>query len=122
MSKRPRRVLVCGSRDWTDEAAIRRVLSELAPGSVVIHGAYRGADTIADRVARSLGLTVDPYPADWSRGPSGGPRRNALMLAKGRPEVIYAFHFGGDGTADMLRRGRRAGIPIIEERRKRGEA
>ena len=105
----PIRVLVCGSRDWRDEEWIRRVLSLLAPGSVVIHGGARGADSIAGRIAKELGLEVEVYPADWTKyGRGAGPRRNEEMLREGRPEWVYAFDLGTPGTADMLRRAKAA--------------
>jgi hypothetical protein len=43
-------------------------------------------------------------------------RRNARMLRQGRPELVIAFT--GDlarsrGTADMVRRARTAGLPVL---------
>lgn len=69
------RVLICGDRDWSDVEAIRNRLVELPPGSTVIHGAARGADSIAGRLAESMGFEViaasvwafgraDPQPED----------------------------------------------------------
>lgn len=92
-------VLVTGSREWTDRAAIRAALLQvplrwqIRPGAVVVrHGAqgiYRtrngtrelvkGADMMADEEATALGMRTDPMPADWN-GPCRlachhGPRR-----------------------------------------------
>lgn len=84
------KLLVCGSRDWTDRETIRAWLRKFPKGSTVIHGdcgdtdasgrAFRGADKIAGEEADGLGFTVRAYPADWSIGPSAGPLRNQRML------------------------------------------
>lgn len=44
---------------------------------------------------------------------SAGPKRNQRMLDKGKPDLVLAFP-GGDGTADMVRKAKSAGVPIIE--------
>mgnify|MGYP001570460813 CR=1 FL=1 len=111
------RVLVCGSRDWTDPEPILRELRALPPGEVVvIHGAAQGADTIAGVAARHLQFRVEVYPADWKRyGRAAGPIRNRQMLLVGRPDVVLAFHRDIDassGTKDMVRQARRAGVPV----------
>jgi len=115
------RVLVCGDRNWTDVDAIHNRLFLVAldtpPSKItVIHGAARGADQIAHRVARELGCAVMPFPADWVRyGRAAGPVRNRQMLVEGRPDRVLAFHNNlseSRGTADMVRRARKAGIPV----------
>lgn len=96
------RILVTGSRRWTDRAMIRRALErefECVAGYVelseitVVHGAqgvYKrdengvlkldcGADMMADEEAKALGMCTHPIPADWE-GPcdascNHGPRR-----------------------------------------------
>lgn len=110
------RVLVCGSRDWTDKAAIEKELRLLPAGSVVIHGDCRGADRIAGQIAQSLGLEVEAFPADWeTHGKAAGPLRNRQMLAEGRPDTVLAFHEhleASRGTADMVKKARAARIQV----------
>jgi len=48
------RIIVCGSRNWTNYSIIYRELSKLPGNTVIIHGAARGADTIAGSIARHL--------------------------------------------------------------------
>lgn len=93
------RVLVTGSRDWADEAAVENALDAVIYASdvasneevVVVHGACpTGADAIADRLAREAGCRVEPYPADWSRGRRAGPERNRVMVEAGA-DVCVAF-------------------------------
>ena len=44
------KVLVCGSRKWLEQKPIERELRKLPPGTIVVHGACRGADNIAGYV------------------------------------------------------------------------
>jgi len=50
------RVLICGSRDWRDAERLAQVLDSLPSGSVVIHGAGRGAEKLAAELAAAHGL------------------------------------------------------------------
>ena len=119
------RVLVCGGRDYADRTRLfhfmDRVLETIGGTGenprrdvVIIHGAARGADLLADDYGRERELRVIRYPADWrNHGRSAGPIRNKLMLTDGQPHVIIAFE-GGKGTADMIRQGKKAGVPVYE--------
>ena len=110
------RLLVCGDRNWSDRKLIAAMLALEAP-EVVIHGGCRGADLMAGEVARSLGLAIEEYPAQWHRyGRGAGPVRNQQMLDEGQPDRVLAFHSDlsrSRGTADMVRRARAAGIPVV---------
>jgi hypothetical protein len=111
-------VLVCGDRRWDDADAIRRALMDLHnPGiALLVHGGCRGADTLADEVAVSLGIPVRVFPAEWGRyGRAAGPIRNRRMLEHTRPDLVLAFHpdlSRSKGTVDMVRRARAAGVPV----------
>lgn len=113
----PVRVLVCGGRDYADGGRVFQVLSHYHasnPFSVLIHGAARGADTLAGEWAEWAGVPVNPYPANWKMfGRAAGAMRNATMLRDGRPDVVIAFR-GGVGTADMCRQARNANLPVLE--------
>jgi hypothetical protein len=117
------RLLVCGSRTWTDRARlwqiIDQVVSEHGDGQVVtvIEGDARGADRLAGQLARERGWQLERYPADWIReGRAAGFRRNARMLHQGQPDLVVAFTVGplqhSRGTADMVRRAQQAGVPV----------
>lgn len=107
------KVLVCGSRAWTDAAVILRRLSGLPRGSTVIHGDARGADRIAAQIAARLGFKVEAFPANWSRyGKSAGLVRNGEMLDKS-PDLVIAFWLDGStGTGSTIALARKRGIPV----------
>ncbi len=111
------RLLVCGSRNWTDLGAIHAVLrGNYSAGSTLVHGhARRGADRIADIYGRQIGWQVERHPADWDRhGNSAGPIRNVEMLAAGRPDAVWAFRSSGisNGTDHMISIATAAGVPV----------
>lgn len=110
------RVLICGSRHWTDRAKIRDLIEELPYHAVVIHGAHHsGADKMADEEARAAGLRVEPYPVDHALDgpwPAAGPRRNSRMVRQSTPDFAFAFRSKGrsPGTEDCVRRCKGAGV------------
>lgn len=113
----PIRVLICGSREWTDDDAIMAQIFKLPDKSVIIHGACDGADMIADRLGRYLLYDVIPFPVlpdEWERyGKRAGPMRNARMLKRGKPDQVWAFtHILDGGTANMVNQARQAGIEV----------
>ena len=109
------RLLVCGGRDLGNLHAVWAALDLLhavRPVTHLIHGAARGADTLAARWAAARHIPATPFPADWSKGLGAGHARNAQMLTEGRPDLVVAFP-GGRGTADMVRRARAAGVETV---------
>ena len=119
-------VLVCGSRTWCDRDLMMEHLENLSSHSedgavTIIHGGANGADQMAHGIAMGLGYSYRAYPADWVRhGRSAGWIRNQQMLDEGKPDIVLAFWDGKSrGTADMIRRARKAKLPveIIKPRR-----
>ncbi|MFJ8727729.1 DUF2493 domain-containing protein [Streptomyces sp. NPDC093269] len=102
---------------------------------IVVHGdCPQGADRIAKQWAMDNGLAHEPHPADWSAPctdacspnashrktsrrhgdycPMAGHNRNQRMVDRGA-DLVLAFHRNNSsGTADCIRRARRAGIPV----------
>lgn len=124
------RILVTGSRNWSDrfviESALVEAQSELAPlqpgqydynGSdwTIVHGAcpYGGADYIAEQWAIGCMYKVEPWPADWANfGKAAGPMRNQAMVDAGA-DICLAFPLPDSrGTWDCIRRAKAAGIPV----------
>jgi predicted Rossmann-fold nucleotide-binding protein len=117
--------VVCGGRDFSQDGKLFTALDQLHAQyacSLVMTGGASGADTAADRWAQHRGIDRLIVPANWEGdGKAAGPYRNARMLrlARGLVEAGYyemrviAFP-GGNGTADMCRKARAAGVQVIE--------
>ena len=110
------RILVCGDRDWRDMSIIERELKKFPLGTIVIHGAAKGADILGGFVADKLGFEVIPFPAKWKiYGKGAGPVRNQQMIDEGRPDLVLAFHENiseSRGTKDMVNRARGVGVKV----------
>lgn len=106
------RILVTGSRDWTDRTGISRsILREInvvcpmiydghvplyrdTSEVVIVHGAARGADRLTDEWAKGCNqpIKTEPYPvtrADWRANPRvAGYMRNQHMVKLGADVCI----------------------------------
>ncbi len=81
---------------------------------VIIQGCAEGVDLAADDWSIVNYSQRDPYPADWNKHKkAAGSIRNQQMIDEGKPDLVVAFP-GGPGTADMVRRAKKAGIPVRE--------
>lgn len=121
------RILVCGGRDFSNYRLLSQSLDKiciarewvwdkeyLMPAVVIISGMAKGADTLAIEWAIVNWCTWEEYPADWETyGKAAGHIRNQQMIDEGKPNLIVALP-GGRGTADMIRRGKKAGVEIIQ--------
>ena len=115
-------VLICGGRRWDYREMTFRKLDALHKKlqfTHVIHGAASGADTLGGDWAKSRGIPVTEYPANW-RPPElqgrtdrqAGFKRNQQMLDIGKPDLVIAFP-GKGGTADMMRKSKKASVRVI---------
>lgn len=106
------KILVCGGRNYTDAERLAVELDKLGP-TTIIQGGAPGADWLAQRYAREHNIPCITEKANWNRhGKAAGPIRNEAMLLH-RPDLVLAAT-GATGTADMVRRARKAGIPVVE--------
>jgi hypothetical protein len=80
----------------------------------LVHGAAKGADTIAASLADHMGWDVEAFPAEWDRfGRRAGPVRNQLMVDHGA-DICLVFPLPDSrGTWDCVRRAKAAGIPLV---------
>lgn len=128
------RVIVSGSRNWSDCAAVGSVLDEYLTKTlessgvfVLIEGGAKGADACAKWWAQSKktepnmprNLSHYHIPADWQKyGKAAGSIRNQLMLDTFEPDLVLAFKDNLDenlakgGTEHMIRIAKIAGVEI----------
>lgn len=112
------RVLVTGSRNWTDYNKLVSTLNRLTRYTtdtiVIVHGdCPTGADALADVWARENGYKVEKHPANWAKyGRSAGPKRNQKMVDLGA-SICVAFPLPDSrGTLDCIKRAKGANIPV----------
>lgn len=116
------RILVTGSRYWSDRAAVHRALNvefyTHGPLTVVHGGCASGADAYAAEWAQLYaadGVTEESHAADWDRhGKAAGPIRNGQMVAKGADLVLAFLQPGAanNGTRNCIKLATAAGIPV----------
>lgn len=104
-------ILVTGDRYWSDYPFILRALQgwhdDVGPITLLVHGACRGADLLAAKAAKTIGIPAIGHPADWDRdGRAAGPIRNRKMLID-HPDIELVIGFHDDiraskGTKDMM--------------------
>ena len=117
---KPYRILVTGSRDWSDRDTIWRALGDtVAPVPVdrelvIVHGhCPRGADAMADVWARKYGATIERHPANWQlEGKRAGFIRNARMVNLGADVALAFIKDGSRGASHTARLAEQAGIPV----------
>lgn len=95
-----KRILITGSRDWTNVGEIMSALNHIVtvdlahlPGPVtIVSGACpTGADSICEEVAIDMGWNVERHPANWDLyGRRAGYVRNAEMVSLGA-DICLAF-------------------------------
>ena len=118
-----KRLLITGSRHWTDRQIIVRELERIeaswGESVTLVHGnngnkeCTKGADRIAMSVAESMGWQTEPFHAKWGElGKGAGPKRNQEMVDAGA-DFCIAFPMGDSvGTWDCTKRASRAGIIV----------
>lgn len=133
-----KRLLVTGSRHYSDVEIVRRWLHNafeylsveeweeisfnevnvVLPSServVLVHGGARGLDSLAATLwSMHGGGSVEAHPADWEKhGKAAGPIRNQEMVNLGA-DLCLAFPLGESrGTRDCIYRALLAGIPTF---------
>ena len=135
------RILITGSRDWTDRDVIETAIEDVlriasSPDGpvIVILGDCAGADRMASAIAIARGWHTVTVPANWVyHGRKAGFIRNAAMVSLMRPaseDICLAFinpcgsencsalnrAHDSHGTADCVKSARAAGIAVREYR------
>lgn len=116
------RLVVAGSRTFTDRDVIRWALAQsyracVAKGAssvTLVSGEAPGADRLARYEWEQRGLPVQKEFADWDRhGKSAGFLRNTRMVSLSAVVGVVAFMQGyTPGTADTVTKAVDRGIPV----------
>lgn len=136
------RVLVTGSRDWTDTSLIEQALDgaltllqvpvTMQHTVTLVHGDAKGLDTKAEFAAIRRGWKIEGYPAQWTKHTAACPqwhtgaescmmaghRRNHEMIALGA-DLVVAFPMGEEksghskGTWGCAHAAKAAALPVV---------
>jgi hypothetical protein len=115
------RLLVCGSRTYSDYPILAAALNHLTEGEqveVVINGGMLGADAMSSYWAYEHKINTICVGAQWGDlGSAAGPQRNVLMLDH-HPTLVVAFYdkprTESRGTAHIVKIARATSIPVAE--------
>lgn len=109
-------VMVTGSRDEDVSDSVHEALSYYMPTVVLVGCCPTGADRAARLWCKRRGVACPVLHADWSKGKIGGPARNThlVTVAAMLGAFVLAFPRGGPGTADCMRKAKRAKLEIVE--------
>ena len=108
------KVIIAGGRDFKPQrhhGELLVALHKIFNFTEIVSGRAKGADSFGERFARTHGITIAPFPADWDKhGKKAGYLRNYDMANYG--DTLIAFR-GGIGTANMIKLANKHGLVII---------
>lgn len=112
-----KRLLVTGSRDWTDikevVETLYAALQYLGGEAILISGhCPTGADRIAEHIwLHDIDGEVEVYPADWEKhGKKAGFVRNSEMVKSGADLCVAFIKNNSRGASMTARLAEKAGI------------
>ncbi len=114
------KLIVAGSRNWTDRNWLFKELDRLhktLPITEVVSGCAKGADFLGELWAGARGVPLKRFPAKWRRGDgvidkAAGFKRNAQMAEYG--EALAAFMRGETkGTRHMILTATKQRLPVF---------
>lgn len=107
-----KRILVTGSRTWTNQSLVYYYLKNLNADSVIlVHGGAVGLDTIAGEIWESMGGTCEVHLASDFATPL---LRNIHMVELGADLCIAFAQSWKSGTGHCARYARANRIPVID--------
>jgi hypothetical protein len=116
------RLLITGSRDWSDKEVVVREMVLVARKfgqdvTLVSGNASKGGDAICESVAKDMGWVIERHPAKWNRQDDGsfdrkaGFKRNKFMVMLGADACLAFIKDGSAGATNTAMLAELAGIP-----------
>ncbi|MGA9918755.1 MAG: SLOG family protein [Paraburkholderia sp.] len=110
------RVIVAGSRDFTNYRLLRAKLDYFTGGFTVqpaiVSGCARGADALGEQYAKRRSLEIVRFPAEWDCfGKSAGMLRNARM-AWASSHLVAFWDGASPGTCNMIETAKAEGLAV----------
>jgi predicted Rossmann fold nucleotide-binding protein DprA/Smf involved in DNA uptake len=106
------KVAIVGSREYPNLSKVRAYIQSLPIDTVIVSGGARGVDKCAEKVAKSIGLQTEIYPADWHRlGKAAGIIRNQDIVYAA--DKVVAFWDGeSKGTKNTIDTAKKLGKEV----------
>jgi len=117
------KILICGSREFSDYNNFSRRMDEYLSSSdmsqiEIVSGGAKGADSLAQRYAEERQLKFTLFPADWQQyGRSAGYIRNGEMAkyCSGPKNTCVAFWDGKSlGTKHMMHTALKERMSVVK--------
>ena len=108
-----KRILITGSRTWTDVQFIKELFAWHPPKEVTLVSGNcpLGADAICEQIAKEFGWMLELHPADWKKhGKSAGFKRNKEMVDLGADKCYAFIKDGSKGATHTANLAEKAGI------------
>lgn len=109
------RVLIAGSRHWTDVTTVHDALAALhgEHGPLrLVHGGNHGADAIANRWGLLHDAAIEVHPSNWrTMGRHAGTLRNQHMVQDGADMCLAFIDDRSPGATHCADRAEATGIP-----------
>lgn len=121
------KILICGSRTAIKYNDLKELVQDCVllmaltkkDKVTLISGGARGADKMAERVAKELELEIEVVRAEWDKhGKAAGMIRNNKMIEMGPDLIIACWDGKSKGTNHTIEMSKRKGIAvkIIQEK------
>ncbi|MDR3049232.1 MAG: DUF2493 domain-containing protein [Elusimicrobiota bacterium] len=96
------KIIVAGSRDFSDYAFLSKKLDALGRKDIIVSGMAKGADLLAHQYAKEHNMEIIEMKANWKKyGRAAGPIRNREM-AKIADALIAFWDGKSKGTKNMI--------------------
>lgn len=108
------KIIIAGGRDYVfTQEDIQRLDDIKGVITEVVCGCAKGADTEGADWARTWGIPVKDFPADWTLGKGAGHIRNKQMGEYADGVILFK---GGKGTENMFKQATRMKLHIWDWR------
>lgn len=109
-----KKVIVAGSREFTDYALLERELDIITSSGYeieIVSGTAKGADKLGEKYALDNEIALKRMPADWDTyGKRAGYLRNEQMANYADACIVF-WDGRSPGTKHMIDIAKRVGIP-----------
>ena len=118
MNEKTIKLIIAGGRDFNDYDLLEETCTYMLSALInayeveIVSGGAKGADSLAQRFARSNRLKLTVMNADWDKhGKSAGYKRNQEM-ANYATHVIAFWDGKSRGTANMIQVATKLGLKL----------